>query len=207
MLYCHKNTSTHSVIEDAIFGRMDDIGDMFKKEVHEEFVSNELLEHNTNLFPEYSYMYILVAYSGSSDSLCVGEKKWSEILTTEQNIFLQTHKALIVGYMLMTPEHPKDIYLIEYINSRITGYNIADCMIKKLENEMVEFEKLTDGCKQVKPKCVIPREIISSSKGYWVKYFDRRLGVKSKEDLDKVKNTLHINNLVNWFYLENIYIS
>ena len=202
MFYCHESTTKHSVIEDAIFGRMDDIGDMFKKEVHEEFVTNVLMNHNTNLFPEYSYMYILVAHSPSNDSLLPGEMRWDDILSAQQNELLTKNSAFIIGYMLMTLEHPKDIHFIEYIDSRVQGYNISDCMIKRFENEVVEFEKESFGCKQVKPKCVIPKEIVCSSTGYWKKYFDRRLGVCSKEDLDQIKKTLHIDNLVNWFYLE-----
>ena len=209
MFYCHETTSDHSVIEDAIFGRMDDIGDMFKKEVHEEFVMNVLMKHKTNLFPEYSYLYILVAHSNrhspSSDSLLPSEKRWSDILNTQQNQLLTKNSAFIIGYMLMTPEHPLDIHFIEYIDSRVPGYNIADCMIKKFENEVVEFAENSFGCKQVRCKCVIPKDILSSSAGYWKKYLDRRLGIHSNEELDGMKKTLDISDLVTWYYLEKAF--
>ena len=209
MFYCHETTSDHSVIEDAIFGRMDDIGDMFKKEVHEEFVMNVLMKHKTNLFPEYSYLYILVAHSNrhspSSDSLLPGEKRWSDILNTQQYQLLTKNSAFIIGYMLMTPEHPLDIHFIEYIDSRVPGYNIADCMIKKFENEVVEFAENSFGCKQVRCKCVIPKDILSSSAEYWKKYLDRRLGIHSNEELDGMKKTLDIGDLVTWYYLEKAF--
>lgn len=209
MFYCHETTSDHSVIEDAIFGRMDDIGDMFKKEVHEEFVMNVLMKHKTNLFPEYSYLYILVAHSNrhspSSDSLLPSEKRWSDILNTQQNQLLTKNSAFIIGYMLMTPEHPLDIHFIEYIDSRVPGYNIADCMIKKFENEVVEFAENSFGCKQVRCKCVIPKDILSSSAEYWKKYLDRRLGIHSNEELDGMKKTLDIGDLVTWYYLEKAF--
>ena len=207
MFYCHETTSNHSVIDDAIFGRMDDIGDMFKKEVHEEFILNVLMNHKTNLFSEYSYMYILVAHSSckSNNIMTPREKTWEDILNKPQKEFLKRHNAFIIGYMLMTTEHPTDVHFIEYIDTRVPGYNITDCIIKKFENEVVELAQNSVGCKQVKPICVIPKDILSTSSGYWKKYLKHRLGIQTIEDLDNMKKTLQIIDLVSWYYLEQLY--
>lgn len=205
MLYCHERTSEHSVIGDAIFGRIDDIGDMFKKEVHEEFVLNVLMKERANLFPEYSYMYVLVAHSTSNRAVSPGELTWTDVLNKSQNAFMETHRAYILGYMLMSAEHPTDVHFVEYIDTRLPGYNIADCMIKRYENEIVELSQNSIGCRQVKPQCVIPKEIRSTSAEYWKKYFVRRLGIRTNEDLIEMKNTLRIHDLITWYYLEQLF--
>jgi hypothetical protein len=207
MYFCHQHTSTHFVIEDAIFGRMDDIGDMFKKEVHEEFITNCLRHTSTNFFPEYSYLYVLVAHGPSNNDVPVGEKRWSEILNKEQNEFLENHHAFIIGWMLMTPEHPTDIHFIEYVDTRLKGYNITDCLIKKFENELAilnnhEGKNMLQGCFKIKPKCVLPKEIIQSSAEFWKKYFKKRFDIHTVYQLVKMKDNMKIDQNVRWYYLE-----
>ena len=196
MFYCHQETTEHFVIEDAIFGRMDDIGDMFKKEVHEEFITNCIRNTPGNFFPEYSYVYVLVAHGCSNKDVPEGEKKWSDILNNDQYEFLSKHSAYIVAWMLMTPEHPIDIHLIEYIDSRVSGYNLTDCIIKKFENEIAYMnDSITSDDKvhtKIKPKCVLPKEITHGSVLYWKKFLERRYDVRSKNDLDSLINTLRI---------------
>ena len=156
-MYCHQHTSDHFVIEDAIFGRMDDIGDMFKKEVHEEFITNYLLKNDHNFFAEYSYMYVLVAHGPSNQNVSPGEKRWSDILTPAQYDLLRKNGGYVVAWMLMTPEHPVDIHFIEYVDTRVPNHQLTRCMIRKFENEVAVLENPTtsyDKYHQIKPKCV-----------------------------------------------------
>jgi hypothetical protein len=205
MFFCHQKTSTYHVIEDAIFGRMDDIGDMFKKEVHQEFIANSLCKAPGNFFPEYSFLYVLVAHGPSNKLVPPSEKKWSDILDEEQNVVLQKHHAFVIAWMLMSPKSPVGTHFIEYIESRVRGYNLADCMIKKYENELAVTEETNRnhiGCVQIKPKCVLPREVTLQSSQFWCKYFKRRFDVRDKKGLCELAQTLKIENLVYWHFLE-----
>lgn len=207
MYYCHQNTSDYFVIEDAIFGRMDDIGDMFKKEVHEEFITNCLRHTSTNFFPEYSYLYVLVAHGPSNNSVPAGKKRWSEILDIDQNKFLEENRAYIIGWMLMTPEHPIDVHFIEYVDTRVKGYNLTDCLIKKFENELAvlnnyEGKNMLQGCFQIRPKCVLPKEIIQTSAEFWMKYFEKRFDIHTLEQVVEMKTNMRIDQKVIWHYLE-----
>lgn len=206
MYFCHQHTTDHFVIEDAIFGRMDDIGDMFKKEVHEEFIKNSLLPAKCNLLPEYSYIYVLVAHGPSNSDVPCDDKHWCSILNKEQNAFLEEHRAYIIAWMLMTPEHPIDIHFIEFVDTRVKGYNLTDCMIKKFENELAIIldESNKTGCTQIKPKCVFPKEILKTSSRFWQKYFQKRYDIYDKTSLYTLSDTLKIGSIVHWKYLENI---
>ena len=199
MYYCHEHTSSISLLEDAIFGRMDDIGDMFEKSVHNEFITNCLLKHKENVFPEYSYIYILVAHNSENQSL-----HWSDVLSEKQNKFLTNHHAFIIGWMLMTPEHPVDIHLIEHIQSRISDYDVEDCMIKKFENELAitEHKNQVVGCVQIKPKCVIPKQIENSTSNFWIQYFKNRFHINDKESLRELVINMNIEKIVYWQFLE-----
>lgn len=206
MYYCHQTTTSHFVVEDAIFGRMDDIGDMFTKEVHEEFISKCLCKAPGNLLPEYSYIYVLVAH-GPSRSTEPGAKRWSDILSCEQSAFLERHNALVIAWMLMTPEHPKDVHFIEYVDSRVPGYHLVDCMIRKFENELAIIEDHADreGCIRIKPKCVLPKEVLATSAGYWVKYLKSRLDIHTRAHLDSLVMQLRLDSIVRWCPLETAY--
>ena len=206
MYYCHQHTSEHFVIEDAIFGRMDDIGDMFKKEVHEEFITNCLRYTSSNFFPEYSYLYVLVAHGPSNNDVQVGQKRWSEILDKEQNEFLEKHRAYIIGWMLMTPEHPVDIHFIEYVDTRVKGYNITDCLIKKFENELATLnnfdeKNMLQSCFKIKPKCIFPKDVIRTSAGFWKKYFVKRFDINTIDQLINMKTYMKIEEKVRWYHL------
>jgi hypothetical protein len=201
MLYCHETTSEHCVIEDAIFGRIDDIGDMFSNGVHEEFILKTLKNCEINVLHEYSYIYILVAHS-PNNQVEPGHLQWCDILSSSQYEELEKNKAFIIGWLLLSSEHPQNVYLIEFVDSIVRGYNIVDCMIKRLENEIVEFEGRNKGCKKVKPKCVLPKQIFHSSVEYWKKYLFRRYGIQNTYGLISVIDNLKIQHFISWEILE-----
>jgi hypothetical protein len=209
MLFCYQNTSSQFVVEDAIFGRMDDIGDMFTKEVHEEFISNCISKAPGNFLPEYSYLYVLVAHGPSNKHVPPGEKRWSDILNPQQNTFLLKHRAFIVAWMLMTPEHPPNVHFIEYVDSRVPKFNVVDCMLKKYANELATLEDRspTPGCFQIKPKCVIPKEITFGSRQYWKNFVRERYDVVDCEGLQQLLDNLRIAHIVHWHFLFTAFAS
>jgi hypothetical protein len=197
MYYCHSTTSPYAVLDDAIFGRVDDIGDMFQHTVHEEFITNSLVcTKQVHHLTDYSYTYILVALKQETPKL-VGETRWSSILTHSQYALLETNHAFVVGWMLLTPEHPPDVHLIEHIDSRVSNYNVVDCMIRKLENEMAAFRP-SQTVRQIKPLCVLPRQIDPHNAGYWRRYLARRYDVRTDEDLRELIRCLRIASIVRW---------
>ena len=109
--------------------------------------------------------------------------------------------------MLMTPEHPTDIHFIEYVDTRLKRYNITDCLIKKFENELAilnnhDGKQLLQGCFKIKPKCVLPKEVIQSSAGFWKKYFQKRFDIDKLEQVVEMKTNMKIDQVVRWYYLE-----
>ena len=193
-------------MEDCIFGRIDDIGDMFKKEVHEEFMFNCIRKAPGNFFPEYSYIYVLVAHGPSDLTVPPSEKRWSDILDEEANTFLKKHHAYVIAWMLMSPTHPVETHFIEYVESRVRGYNLADCMIKKFENEVAVIEEKNNnhvGCVQIRAKCVLPKQVTLQSSVYWCKYFRKRFEITDKEALRALVKNMHLESYVYWHYLEN----
>jgi hypothetical protein len=201
MLYCHETTSEQCVIEDAIFGRIDDIGDMFSVAVHEEFISNNLKNCQKLVLPEYSYIYILVAHS-PQNPVDPGHLNWQNILSSDQYALLEKNKAYVIGWLLLSAKHPKDVYLIDFADSMVRGYNIVDCMIKRLENEIVELECQSKGCMKMKPKCVLPKQVFQNCVEYWKKYLSRRYGIQDTRGLVSVKSSLKIENFIHWEFLE-----
>lgn len=197
MYYCHSTTSPYAVLDDAVFGRVDDIGAMFDHTVHEEFITNSLFRtQQVHHLTDYSYTYILVALKQETPKLD-GEIRWSSILTPSQYASLETNHAFVVGWMLPTPEHPPDVYLIEHIDSRVPKYNVVDCMIRKFENEIAAFRP-SQIVRQIKPMCVLPIQIDTHNAGYWRRYLHRRYDVRTNQELCELIRCLNIAPIVRW---------
>lgn len=194
-------------MEEAIFGRIDDIGDMFKREVHVEFITNCLMKSDAHLFAEYSYMYILVAHGPPDRASEPYEKSWKDLLNPEQCDLMRRNHGFVVGYMLMTIEHPKDVHLIECVDTRVAGCNIADAMIRKYENEVAMIAAPHNSLVgiQILPKCVLPKEITVKAVGYWKKFFERRYEVRSSERLEEIKSYANLKRYVLWDHLYSLY--
>ena len=126
-----------------------------------------------------------------------GETRWKDILLPSQYHFLETNHAFVVGWMLLTPEHPPDVHLIEHIDSRVSNYNVVDCMIRKFENEVAAFRP-SQIVRQIKPMCVLPIQIDSHNAGYWRRYLVRRYDVRTENDLRELIRCLHIASIVRW---------
>lgn len=209
MYFCHQTCSSLSPIEDAVFGRIDDIGDMFKREVHLEFISNCLMKSAAHLFADYSYIYILVAHGPPERRTAPHESCWIDLLSQEQCALMRRNNGFILGYMLMSIESPKDVYLIECIDTRVSGCNIAEAMIHKYENEVAMISSADNNLMSVKtlPKCVLPREITQNAVFYWKKFFEKRYGVQQSQSLLEVKTRTNVDGYVLWDALNSLLLN
>jgi len=207
MHYCHQTTSHLSPVEDAIFGRIDDIGDMFKREVHAEFITNCIMRADAHLFPEYSYMYVLVAHAPPDRRTEPHDSCWSDLLHPDQIAIMRHNAGFVVGYMLMTERSPTGVHLIECVDTRVPGCNLVDAMIRKYENEVAAIAGSDESMVGVKilPKCVLPKDITPSAAGYWKRFFERRYAVNSRASLEDVKTRVNIEQIVDWSPLEALY--
>lgn len=206
MYFCHAKTSEIDLIEDAIFGRIDDIGDMFKREVHLEFINNCLSKTAGHILPEYSYLHILVAHGPSERRSMPSNKCWKGILTSDDCGALERNGGFVLGFMLLSPNSQNGVHFIECIDTRVRGLNVARSMILKYENEVAVTEKIPQrfGVIQVLPKCVLPKDIASSSAIYWKKYFQRRYDINNLHKLQELCEFLGLREYVTWYHLEKL---
>ena len=78
---------------------------------------------------------------------------------------------------------------------------------KKFENELAilnnyEGKNMLQGCFKIKPKCVLPKEVIQSSVEFWKKYFKKRFDISTLDELIEMKIVLKIEENVRWYSLE-----
>jgi hypothetical protein len=204
MYFCNQTCSSILPVEEAIFGRIDDIGDMFKREVHMEFITNCLMKSDAHLFADYSYIHILVAHGPPERRNETHQPCWKDLLNPEQCELMKRNHGFVVGYMLMATESPKDVHLIECIDTRVPGYNIAEAMIHKYENEVATITSSNESFTPVKllPKCVLPKEITRHAAKYWKRFFEKRYGVQHSEALRQVKTNSNLEQYVLWDALD-----
>ena len=156
-----------------------------------EFVDNEIYKHpNWNIYlPKLSNIHVLVANKCFEQYLREGEKSWKDIMG-EKYEFLEKNDKYILGWMYINPEKEKNNHYIDFIDSRIKGYNIAKIMINKYEEE--------------KGVQLFPEEIIDSSAKYWLKMI-RGDGLIYKSDIDTFIEENSINKgRINWESLYEI---
>ena len=150
-----------------------------------EFVKNVVMnmnkfdEHNNNGFgimlTDLSNIYVLVSNKFFPfDNLKPSQKNSIDLSVAKQNF--------VLGYIWLSPFNIHTVpgatirnnYLISYIDSRISGLNIAKYMIHKFRYE-------TDSKRNV-----LPYEIAYSSAKYWKKYFMETYDIKTKQDLQNM---------------------
>ena len=107
-----------------------------------------------------------------------------------------TKNGVVLGYIWLCPwkvtgENDILCHFINFIDSRISGMNIARYMIQKYEEKSFR-------------KCyLLPYEIMFSAKEYWKKYFIRFLNINNKTVLSKMIDVNHITpNDIKWDNLE-----
>lgn len=158
-----------------------------------EFLSNVVM--NSNNFDEnnkcgygimlkdFSDIYVLVAHSNFPfDKLSQQQKRNIDFDFAKRNF--------ILGYFWLCPwnlqsDNHIPYHFIQYIDTRISGLNIARYMIDKYEN--------ID-----EAKYLFPYEIVLSSKYYWKKYFTDIYDVDNKNELEKMIHEFDLKTHIKW---------
>lgn len=176
--------------------------DAYEKNGLEEFVQNVILNkdifdvNNQNGFGimlhDLSNLYVLVSKSDFPYHKLQPNHKMN--ISFKKN---QPNTNTILGYIWISDtitirKHRKPLYFIKFIDSRISGLNIANYMIQK-------FEAIGMG------RMLLPYEIQFSAKGYWEKYFIEKYKVNNKILLEHFITKYHIHEqCINWSHIFNI---
>jgi len=155
---------------------------MFKygsdKPVIKDFIDHLLPQPNgVTLITQLSEMYVLVA---DMEKEYLSNKKWKDFMNEEQYKLLETNQQYVIGYMLVIDTHGKDKHhYIDFINTRLKGHNIADLMIRKYVNEIMDNSN-------VFTNYLYPREILYSARGYWKKQLKFIFDIVIDDDADEI---------------------
>mgnify|MGYP006138553927 FL=1 len=189
----------HNVTE---FGKVSDIwSSVFQdRKGLSEFVKNVVMNmdmcdgDNTNgygiMLSDLSNIMVLVSNSNFPfDKLDESQKRRIDIDSMESK------KYIVLGYIWIHPyrctnENTDSIpcHLIQYIDSRISGLNIAKYMIDQYENSSVN-----GGIS------LLPYEIGFGADKYWKKYFEEEYHIKTVKKLNKLINDCNLNQVgIKW---------
>ena len=171
------------------FGKIKDIYDsIHDREGLFEFVNNVVMnkdmfdENNKNgygnMLKDLSNIYVLV-----SNKMFPFNK-----LSFKQRVTIDLKKAqknFVLGYIWLCPWKIKNegvvpLNFIQYIDSRISGLNIAKYMIAKYEEDG-EYNA-TDG----EAGFLLPFEVGMGAEKYWKKYFTEVYDIKNKKELEQM---------------------
>tara|TARA_Y100000991_G_scaffold197592_1_gene168166 strand:- start:659 stop:1018 length:360 start_codon:yes stop_codon:yes gene_type:complete len=110
-------------------------------------------------------------------------------------------KNYILGYIWLCPwtvKHKDSIpyHFICYIDSRISGLNIAKYMIQSYEVNQENGERIK----------LLPYEVAISSKEYWKKYFKNEYNINNKTELKNMINNFNLRySDLKWSELMSLY--
>jgi len=136
--------------------------------------SNPNYEIVINSLPD---VYVLVA-DMNQEKDC--NKKWKDFMGENQYKILERNQQYVIGYMLVDDTHGKDEHhYIDYINTRLRGHNIADLMIRKYVNEIMDNSN-------VFTNYLYPKEILYSARGYWKKQLKFIFDIVIGDDSDEI---------------------
>jgi hypothetical protein len=113
-----------------------------------------------SLLNEIRRTYVLVA-DMNQEKDC--NEKWKDFMGEKQYKLLESNQQYVIGYMLVDDTHGEDKHhYIDDIDTRLRGHNIADLMIRKYVNEIMDNSN-------VFTNYLYPKEILYSARGYWKK--------------------------------------
>ena len=170
------------------FGKIKNIYDsLHDREALFEFVNNVVMnmdmydENNKNgygnMLSDLSNIYVLVS------NLNFPFNK----LNSKQKVTIDLKKAnknFVLGYIWLCPWKIKNddivpLNFIQYIDSRISGLNIAKYMIAKYEEDgEYEYDE--------REGYLLPFEVGMGAEKYWKKYFKEVYDINNKKDLDQM---------------------
>lgn len=192
-----KNTDKEFIIDNTLFGKVESIG--WTDASIKEFIIDEIFPHPncSVLLPKLSNLYVLVAIMTNEYS------KWENIMNEKQYGLFRNNLRYVLGYMYITNTNDEPIHYIEFIDTRLRGYNLARYMIDQYEKYYVDNsdEKLLGGI-------VIPREIVRGSVGYWKNYFSLWFYVCTYDELSEFINEFNIDRkMIKWDEMMGILVN
>jgi len=152
-------------------------------------------------------LYVLVA-DMNQEKDC--NEKWKDYMGEEIYKLLESKQQYVIGYMLVDDTHGQDDHhYIKFINTRLRGHNIADLMIHKYVNEIMDNSN-------VFTNYLYPEIILFSARHYWAKQlkfiFDDVVAAEDDQIYtdgicDKIKQLCNIKMEINWTAMVKVLIS
>jgi len=129
------------------------------------------------LFEYIIDVYVLVADLNQENDC---NEKWKDFMNEEKYKILKSNQQYVIGYMLVDDTHDEDEHhYIKFINTRLRKYNIADLMIRKYVNEIMDNSN-------VFTNYLYPLEIVKSSRIYWKKQLKFIFDIVIDDDADEI---------------------
>lgn len=165
------------LLEDVYFMKVSESCTFVIYDCIKEFIDNYISEHNRKeyLICRLSDMHILFAAKSSENLLRDDERTFKDILSSEQCEHIERNRFYIIGFMIMSDYTTKDTHFIEYIDTRLRGYRLAEHMM----NKYYEYNK----------KHCLPYEILYSSEKYW----SNIMNCYSMEDVNEIYTEYNID--------------
>ena len=180
------------IINDSDFGKIKSL--TISPEAIKEFITNCIFPHPNAglLLQHFSELYVIVASNSAQRFLRENEKKWIDIMNTEQHNLLISNSQFIFGYIWIDDEvsDTDQNHYIEFIDTRIRGIKLARYMSRRYRYEIMN-------------ECnwVLPKQIIETAAGYWdIELFD--LADFPSETLQEIKTNLRITKHIDWEHLQ-----
>lgn len=174
----------------ASFMKVSDMPDCCGSSCLEEFVQNEIIKkEGSYLLSQLSNMYILLGDKGSEKYLKSHETKWEELLDPVLLDNITKNGSVILGYLVVcdTTTDVNGNHYIEYICSRLPGYQLARFMINRYEQKyMPKRGNYNDST------YLLPRVISNDTVGYWERY----LGIYDINTANDIVEFMQENQIV-----------
>lgn len=177
------NINDHFIFQDLTFCKITELwGDTT---MIEEFIKNYILTHNHSYFKSKllknissSNLYILYTKPCYKGVLRSGEKWWNEFMPKNMFDDFNTYNGMILGFMLITNSKKRSYNFIDLIDTRLSGYNLAQLMIRKYE--------------RIYKKTLYIQSHTEESSDYWLKYYTKTNKLKDIKRLIKNNEKLEL---------------
>ena len=181
------------LLTDGVMMKWQDYGDCNGSKPMIEFVKNFVMPHiNSSIILQHlSDIYVLVLIKASEGITRDGEVGLKDILSKDQYKLLNDNNHFIVGFMMINKtafygyKHTDKTHLIDMIETRVRGWNLASYMMYQYET-WIHNDRVS----------LYPASLTKESAGYWYKYYD----INKKNPVTDVKPQ---DVCVDWGFLEN----
>lgn len=173
------------------------VNDIWTNIIHDkkalfEFVNNVVMnmnktdDNNNNGFgimlQDLSNLWVLISKKDFPFHKITSSQKKSINLMKAENSF-------VLGYIWLCPwtlenKENKSYHFINFIDSRISGLNIAEYMVDKYKDKYEKEDNVIS---------LLPYEIMYGAEKYWKKHFIKNYNIKNKNDLHQMINDYNLD--------------